>query len=224
MKILISHRFIWPDNANCGQLVWEIAKHFQSEGHEVDILSSLPSRNISSEKLNKKKFQIISKIKIRRMNLPIETNKPLQRIYNAIKIGLMVLLSTSKKKYDIILMTSVPPILGGLFAALSSKLFKIKFIYFCMDLYPEVGKFSKDFNNFFFYKLLSVIENWSCKQANSIIVHSKDMKRTLLNRLEGKKYNIELINNFSVSSSLEFKSFNRKFNLSKKKTKYHIYW
>lgn len=210
MKILICHRFFWPDNANCGQILWKISRHFSSEGHDVDILSSLPSRNLSSKIIQKKKFQKIFNINVRRINLPIETKRPFQRIYNAFKIGLTLILSVFKKKYDVILITSVPPILGGFFAALSSKFIKTKFVYFCMDLYPEVGKFSRDFKNPFLYKILESIENWNCKQADTVIVHSKDMKNTLLQRSDGKKYNIKIINNFSVLSSKKNYKFNYK--------------
>ena len=79
-----------------------------------------------------------------------------------------------------------------------------------MDLYPEVGKFSRDFKNPFLYKILESIENWNCKQADTVIVHSKDMKNTLLQRSDGKKYNIKIINNFSVLSSKKNYKFNYK--------------
>ena len=88
MKILIVHRYFWPDQANCGQILWNVAKHYQSQGHHIDVLTSLPSRNAFSKKIEKKKNEICENVNIKRINLPNEIGKPLQRILNSIKLGL----------------------------------------------------------------------------------------------------------------------------------------
>ena len=198
MKILIVHRYFWPDQANCGQILWQIAKHYQSEGHEVDILTSLPSRNYYSNKIQAKKNEINANIRISRINLPIESGKPYLRILNAIKLGFKTNFMAIRHNYDVIISSSVPPILGGFFSAVASKITKTKFIYFCMDLYPETGKVFGDFSNMIFYKFLEKIDSWSCNQADSIIVHSTDMKNTLESRKNCKKLKIGIINNFAV--------------------------
>jgi glycosyltransferase involved in cell wall biosynthesis len=206
MKILIVHRYFWPDQANCGQILWHIAKHYQSEGHKVEVLTSLPSRNYDSNKIQTKKIEISENVSIRRINLPNETRKPLVRILNAIKLGFMTNFMAIQNKYDVIISTSVPPILGGFFSAVASLFINARFIYFCMDLYPEVGKISKDFSNPILYKLLEKIDSWNCKQADPIIVHSTDMKNTLKKRKNGKKFKIDIVNNFSVPSETDVNS------------------
>ena len=45
------------------------------------------------------------------------------------------------------------------------------------------------------------LDNWTCKKANPVLVHSVDMLKTLRSRKEGKKYNIQIMNNFSPISS-----------------------
>ena len=81
-----------------------------------------------------------------------------------------------------IISTSIPPITGGFFAALSTYFTRTKFIYFCMDLHPEIGKISQDFSNPLLYNFLKKVDNWSCSRANPVIVHSLDMKKSLLSR------------------------------------------
>jgi glycosyltransferase involved in cell wall biosynthesis len=205
MKILIVHRYFWPDQANCGQILWNVAKHYQSQGHYIDVLTSLPSRNAFSTKIEKKKNEIRENVNIKRINLPNEIGKPLQRILNAIKLGLFTNFLAIQNKYDVIIATSVPAILGGFFSAIASSFFKTRFIYFCMDLYPEIGKLSGDFSNPILYKFLEKIDNWNCRRADSIIVHSLDMKKTLENRSGGEKFKINIINNFSVPSEVFIK-------------------
>ena len=221
MKILIVHRYFWPDQANCGQILWNVAKHYQSQGHYVDVLTSLPSRNEFSKKIEKKKNEIRENVNIMRINLPNEIGKPLQRISNSIKLGLFTNFLVMQNKYDVIIATSVPAILGGFFSAIASFFFKKRFIYFCMDLYPEIGKLSGDFSNPLLYKFLEKIDNWNCKRAESIIVHSLDMKKTLEKRRGGEKFKINIINNFSVPSEIMTKPISS-FNPPLKKSKLSI--
>tara|TARA_B110000503_G_C7113744_1_gene399339 strand:+ start:361 stop:1536 length:1176 start_codon:yes stop_codon:yes gene_type:complete len=214
------HRYFWPDQANCGQILWHVAQHFQLKGHQVDILSSLPSRNYNSNKIQAKKIETIKQVNITRINLSNEEGRPLIRIFNALKLGIMTNYLALQNKYDVIISTTVPPILGGFFSSIAAKLKKSRLYYFCMDLYPEVGKISGDFSNPIFFKLLEKIDNWNCKQADLIIVHSSDMKRTLEQRKTNKKLKIKIINNFSVPSEsklendLKIKDINKQNKLS----------
>ena len=198
MKILLTHRYFWPDHPNCGQILWHLTQKLASQGHQVDVLTSLPSKDLNSKKIVSKKLQILNNIKIERINLTIENKSPIKKIINALKLGLRTNFLAIKNKYDIIISTTIPPITGGLFAALAAHLYRARFIYFCMDLHPEVGKISKDFSNPILFSFLKKIDNWSCSKANPVIVHSLDVKNSLLSRGSKNKFNIEIINNFSI--------------------------
>ena len=214
MKILILHRYFWPDQANCGNILFNLAKHFQLNGYEIDILTSLPSKNSSSFKIPAKKKEKINQINIKRIKLKHEVGTTYLRIINAIIFGIKANTLAIKNKYDIIIATSVPPILGGFFASFAAKIIKSKFFYFCMDIYPEVGKVSGDFSNSLFFNFLKKIDNWSCISADNIIVHSKDMQKTLENRKNGKKFKIKIINNFSTSFDSKNLSLNEAIKFS----------
>jgi glycosyltransferase involved in cell wall biosynthesis len=198
MKILLIHRYFWPDHPNCGQILWHLTQKLATQGHQVDVLTSLPSKDLNSKKIVSEKFQILTNIKIERMDLSIENNSPIKKIINALKLGFRTNFLVIKNKYDIIISTSIPPITGGLFAAIAASISKAKFIYFCMDLHPEVGRISKDFSNPILFSILQKIDNWSCSRANPVIVHSLDMKNSLLSRESNNKFDIEIINNFSI--------------------------
>ena len=200
MRILLTHRYFWPDHPNCGQILWHLTQNLASKGYKVDILTSLPSKDLNSKKIVSENFQIFKNIKIQRINLSIENKSPLKKLINGLKLGFKTNLLALKNEYDVIISTTIPPITGGFFAALAAYICKAKFVYFCMDLHPEIGKISKDFSNPILYSILKKIDNWSCSRANPIVVHSLDMKNSLLSRNENNKFKIEIINNFSISA------------------------
>lgn len=198
MKILLTHRYFWPDTVNCGQILKNVAEHFSSEGHTVEVITSLPSYNLDSLKIYAKKNETINNIKIRRIKLITEGRNPLKKILNGLKLGILTNYLAIRNNYDVIISTSIPPIIGGFFAALAAYITTTKFIYFCMDLHPEIGKLSKDFSNPFLYAVLKKMDNWSCGRANPVIVHSLDVKNSLLSRNRSNRFKIEIINNFSI--------------------------
>ena len=87
MKILLIHRYFWPDHPNCGQILWHLTQKLATQGHQVDVLTSLPSKDLNSKKIVSEKFQILTNIKIERMDLSIENNSPIKKIINALKLG-----------------------------------------------------------------------------------------------------------------------------------------
>ncbi len=221
MKILIVHRYFWPDHPNCGQILWHLTQKLVTQGHQVDILTSLPSKDLNSKKIASQKLEIINNIKIERLDLSIENKNPIKKIINALKLGFKTNFLALKNKYDIIISTTIPPITGGFFAAFAAYLNKARFVYFCMDLQPEIGKISKDFSNPILYSILKKIDNWSCSRANPVIVHSLDMKNSLLSRGCNKKFRIEIINNFSIPTE-ELNESISKSNLNSNKNKLTI--
>ena len=75
---------------------------------------------------------------------------------------------------------------------------KKRFIYYCMDVHPEIGRVSGDFSNPIFFGLLQRIDDWSCRQARPVLVHSADMLNALRSRPRGSEYTIEIMNNFAL--------------------------
>jgi hypothetical protein len=44
-----------------------------------------------------------------------------------------------RKRYDVIMVSTSPPVLAGWFVAVAAKLSGARFIYHCMDIHPEIG-------------------------------------------------------------------------------------
>lgn len=198
MRVLVVHRYYSPERVPCASIMRAIATRLSEDGHQVDVLSSKPSRVIDQAPDNEIIIDAADEVRVFRLSLPPEVNRPVWRIVNAIYLGVTLLFKAIFTRYDVIISTSIPPVLGGFFSSLASKLIRARFIYYCMDLHPEIGRVSGDFSNHLIYSLLLRIDDWNCRQASSVLVHSEDMRNTLRARPRGSEYNIELFNNFAL--------------------------
>lgn len=196
MHILLVHRYFWPDKVPESGILKTISCFLSSTGHTVDVLSSQPSYHGFSVSDRRPSTEFLDGINVTRLNLPQESKSTILRLINALHLGLWIMLKTLVKRYDVIIVATVPPVLGAFFSAVSARMFKSRLIYYCMDLHPEIGRVSGDFANPLLYKILQAIDDWNCCQASIVLVHSEDMKTTLLQRPNGSKYTIGILNNF----------------------------
>jgi colanic acid biosynthesis glycosyl transferase WcaI len=203
MRVLVVHRYYWPDKSPCAGIMRWIAKHLAAEGHAVDVLTSQPSYRESSRQYRRPSVEQLDAVSVIRLNLPTETGRPLWRIVNALHLGFRIVLRSLFKRYDVIIIATIPPVLGGFFSALAAKLTRARFIYYCMDLHPEIGRISGDFANPLLFRLLLGLDDWACRQASPVLVHSDDMRNTLRERPRGAEYRIEVMNNFALPSHQE---------------------
>ena len=209
MKILLVHRYFKPEKTSCSDILYEIAR-FLANNNKIDVLSSLPSFETVAVK---KKFlykQTLEKINIERIYLKTETKSLFLRIFNASKLSISMIKKVFRGKYDIIIVTSTPPILCAFVASILAKQLNKRIIYYCMDINPEISLVMSDLKNNLLYKFFLFVENITCKIANPILVHSNDMMKTLEKRKNGKNYNIKIINNFATLNNADQKSLNSK--------------
>jgi len=110
-----------------------IVQQWVNDGHEVDVLSSQPSYKAGIKNEKQPRREIVDGAQVIRLNLPPEAGKPLVRILNALRLGFGIFWQALiKKRYDAIMVSTSPPVLGGWFAAIIAKLTGARFIYPCM--------------------------------------------------------------------------------------------
>lgn len=198
MKVLIVHRYFWPDTPNCGKILSSISDHLVQSGCMVDVITGQPSYSAESAQLTPQSNECLGGLKVKRLRLRTETQAPLWRIFNALHIVFFTFFQAWVKRYDVIIGTTIPPVLGGFSCALASKMTGARFIYYCMDIHPEIGCLSGDFSNRVVFKVLQSLDNWSCNQANPVLVHSDDMLKTMRARPTGTKFRMDIMNNFAL--------------------------
>jgi len=201
LKVLAVHRYYWPDTPPYASMLRRIVKQWVEDGHDVDVLSSQPSYKLALENSLQAAKETIDGARVIRLKLPHESGRPIVRILNALRLGVGVMFqAVIRNRYDVLMVSTAPPVLAGWFVALAAKLSGARFIYHCMDIHPEIGRISGEFRNPRVFNLLSRMDSWSCSRANPVVVLSSDMADTLVARRSESKPQTRVINNFSLPS------------------------
>ncbi len=201
-RILLTHRFFYPDFPIYGYILEDMRKLFKENGFKVDVLSSQPSYK---NKYKGKKEKIITKQEdgstIYRLPVFKLKNTRLEKLLNYFWFPFITFwFLVFSHRYDVVTMATTPPVLYSFSVALVSKIRRRKLIYHMMDIHPEIGRLSGEFKNKFIFNILQWMDIFTCKTASRIVVLSSDMKTILLKRDEGLADKIEVINNYDVSS------------------------
>ena len=202
LKILAIHRYYWPDTPPYASMLRAIVRRWVDEGHHVDVLSSHPSYKAGLDNVKQPGKEVVDGATVYRMTLPSEAGRPLIRMLNALRLGLGIITrAVLLRRYDVIMVSTSPPVLAGWFTALAAHLSGARFVYHCMDIHPEIGRISGEFRNPLIYRQLARMDAWTCRQANPVVVLSKDMADSLAQRSDsGEAPRTAVINNFSLPS------------------------
>lgn len=199
LKVLAIHRYYWPDTPPYASMLRAIVQRWVKDGHDVDVLSSQPSYKAGLGNEKQASRGSLDGATVVRLNLPSEAGRPVIRILNSLRLGFGILFqAVIKTRYDVIMVSTSPPVLAGWFTALAARMTGARFVYHCMDIHPEIGRISGEFRNPRLYSLLSCLDTWTCSQARPVVVLSQDMKRSLGKRKSQKTPSIVVINNFSL--------------------------
>lgn len=200
LRILAVHRYYWPDTPPYAVMLRRIVGRWTQDGHHVDVLSSQPSYKAALDNRRRPRRETIDGVGVQRLSLPSEAGRPIIRILNALRLSAALLWKAVRGRYDVIMISTAPPVVGGLAAAMAARLTGARFVYHCMDIHPEVGTVSGEFANPAVFKLLTKLDNWSCRAADPVVVLSQDMADTLRARPQGDCIITCVLNNFSLPS------------------------
>lgn len=193
MRFLIITQVFYPDTVSVSQHISDLAFKLIEEGHSVTVLSSrYPYEEKSS--IYKKK-DCIKGVDIERLYQSSFGKKNIfSRIIDFFTFYCTItfkLIFLNRNKYDVILGTTVPPLLSFI-GVVIAKWKKIKFVYWVMDLQPELsissGLIKK---NSLIARLFTFLGNYIIKHSNKIISLDRFMTKYLLSR--GAKNNISTI-------------------------------
>jgi hypothetical protein len=201
IKMLLIHRFFYPDSPPYAIFLDDMRKLFSGQNLQVDVLSSQPSYK-SGDKAKKIRFisRSIDGAKIYR--LPVFRLKKLkiEKLLNFVWFPFLVFIFLLfGRKYQVITVSTAPPVILAFLVSIASKVRGSKLIYHCMDVHPEIGKISGDFKSGILFWILKWMDEFTCRTAARIVVLSSDMKSSLLNRGEDLAGKIEIINNYDLS-------------------------
>ena len=181
-------------------MLYIMGKRFAAAGHEVTIFSAQPSYNDAYDGPPLPRKQKVDGITIIRTPLLKEQKKNLfMRAVNFFIFGVSLFWHAvaQRRAYDLMTVTTFPPTLMGWVARMIGVFRKTKYIYHCMDLYPEVALTSGILKRKWLTKIAASIDRRNCQKAIATIVLSTDMRDTVQARGLSAE-NVRVINNFVI--------------------------
>ena len=201
MQILVIHRYFWPDSPPYASLLREIGDHWANEGHNVSVFSTQPSYKIELDNVPRPWREKLGSLNVIRCRLLREKSRASWlRALNSLLFAWKIFwhLLVHGKKYDLVMCSTVPPVLTGIATSLGCNLRNAKFVYHAMDIWPEVAAVSGQMKMNAAYRFLRWLDTWSCRLADAIVCLSDDMKATYVERDHLLKTKLHVINNFEL--------------------------
>ncbi len=185
MKILLVTQYFHPENFKSNDIAFELRKR----GHQVDVLAGIPNypegKYYKGYGILKKRKEIIDGVRIYRA-----FQTPRGKNANGIKLSLNYLTYAitatvwcfflSFKKYDCTIVHEPSPITQALPAVLLSKLRKIPFYIWVLDIWPDAMSSGGGIRNKRILKIMTSFVQWVYNHATKILISSKDFESLIL--------------------------------------------
>lgn len=186
VKILYLPAYFYPETAASSYLGENRNQAFADAGFEIDAYAPMPCRGISKEVRKEYKKRRVEKLydgkmTLHRFSMYAEGKNPILR---ALRYVLCWIAQGWKgmraKDVDCIYLASTPPI-QGMLGAFIKKFRGIPFVYNLQDIFPD-SLFNNGLANKggILWKIGRVIENFTYKHADKIIVISEDFKKNIM--------------------------------------------
>jgi glycosyltransferase involved in cell wall biosynthesis len=186
MKILKLSPYYDPEQISSSHLTKDLEEAYVSAGFEIEIYAPTPTRGVNNKiRSNYKRIKYEEKyggkIKIHRFAMFREGRNPVLR---AIRYNLCHVIQYFKaikvKDIDVIIAGSTPPTQGILVALVKKKL-KVPVIYNLQDIFPDsLVNAGLTEEGSLLFKIGKMVENYTYRNADKIIVISEDFKRNIM--------------------------------------------
>lgn len=189
MKILSLSGYFYPEIISSTYLRDNRNEAFINAGFDIIIYTPTPTRKVTKEirekyKHIKKEYFFNGNLIVNRFNLISEGNNPILRALRyficCIKQFNRAVWAKDAKSCDLMFISSTPPILGPT-AALIKKVRHIPIVYNLQDIFPDslVGA-GMTRKGSLLWKIGRVIEDFTYRNCDKIIVISEDFKRNIM--------------------------------------------
>ena len=186
MKILLLPAYFYPEQAASSYLGDNIRQAMCESGAILELYAPMPTRGISKEvrevyKKRRMEHWHDGKLEIHRFSMYGEGKNPILRALRYVFCWCAQFWKgLCAKDIDLIYLASTPPI-QGMLGGLLKKIKKVPFVYNLQDIFPDslagTGLAKK---NGLLWKIGRVIENFTYRNADKIIVISEDFKRNIM--------------------------------------------
>lgn len=186
MRLLLLPAYFYPESVSDTPLDDARYQAFADAGIEMSLFTPVPTRNVDNA--DKRKYSQLREevmydgmMHVHRFSMMEEGKNPVGRAFRYFWCAIKQLWYGLKEKdVDLVFIISTPPI-QGLIGALLKKVKHIPFVYNLQDIFPEslvgTGLAKK---GGLFWKIGRIIENYTYRNADKIIVISEDFKHNIM--------------------------------------------
>jgi colanic acid biosynthesis glycosyl transferase WcaI len=196
MRVVLIHRYFWPDTPPYAHILREIALQLGETGNEVIVLTCQPSYNRAAVGRASPRERLSPNVEVRRWPVLPDRRFASLKAVNLIWFCIRLLLTRwSLGKVDVVMAASTPPIAVakvGRWLAVSTR---ARFFYHKQDIYPEVVTPPGILRARRWASLLRWVDARTDRAADRVIVLSEDMAGTTEAR-GVKPDRVAVINNF----------------------------
>lgn len=188
MKILFLSAYFYPEIVASSYLSDNRHDAFSKARFDMLVYTPMPSRGvdlITRNNYKKKKIEVLydGRMIVRRFSLFREYKNPILRAFRYfVGSWCQFFYGLLARDVDVLFISSTPPIQGAM-AAVIKKVRKIPLVYNLQDIFPDslvgTGLAKK---NGFLWKIGRVIEDFTYRNADKIIVISEDFKRNIMTK------------------------------------------
>ncbi len=184
MRVLFVSQVFWPDTVSVAQHLWDLAEELASAGHEVHAISSrFP---YEQKDIRYASCEIHSGVRIQRLrHTAFGKATTLGRLVDFISFNLISsfkLLGLRAREYDVIVGTTVPPLLS-FFAATIARWKSIRFCYWVMDMQPELAIASGMIRaGSLRARFLAMLSDRTCQASHQVIALDAYMRDALVQK------------------------------------------
>lgn len=184
-SLLTFSAYYEPEVAASLYLSTNLYEDFAKAGWKVNLFVPMPTRGVDGKtrnyyKTHKKEQK--GDLTIHRVSLMKEGKNSFGRAVRYLLMNLAFIWKSVFTKADVVFVQSTPPTQGAM-AAIIKKIKRIPFVYNLQDVFPDsmVGM-GLTIKGSFIYKVGRVVENFTYRNADHIIVISNDMKRNIMKK------------------------------------------
>jgi len=201
MRIVYFYQYFSTPKGYWGTRVYEFAKQWVEQGHEVTVVTSVYSKSdIKATKFIEN--QLIDGIKVKIINVKIDNKQSfLKRIFTFLVYSFFSMYYAFTLKCDLVIASS-GPITVGIPGLIANIFRRKKFVFEVRDLWPE-GAIELGFlNKKWIQKLSYAFEKWCYKRSSLVVVLSPGMQQNILDRFPDA-------NVISVTNSANIEMFSK---------------
>lgn len=188
MEVLYLYSYYKPEKTSGAHLAEDERRALVADGHRITIYTPTPTRGVDkvtrkAYKKRKHESEYDGAVTVHRFSLFGEGKNTLMRAFRYFLLECRLLwLGLTRKKKDILILGSTPPI-NGLMGAVLKKLKRIPYVYTVQDLFPEslvsTGMTKK---GSLIWKIGNWVSNVTYKNSAHIIVISDSIKKSLVEK------------------------------------------